>query len=90
MIKSSVWRSFLSAFISACIIVVLALSQTIIAFDSAQVISNEFAKTSDGQAIILQKNDFYGTNTSSINSSYTIPVSQKDIDTLAQAGGVQK
>ncbi|MBQ9714808.1 MAG: ATP-binding cassette domain-containing protein [Clostridia bacterium] len=90
MIKSSVWRSFLSAFVSACIIVVLALSQTIIAFDSAQVISNEFAKSSDGQAIILQKNDFYGTNTSSINSNCTLPISQNDIDALAQAGGVQK
>jgi len=87
MIKSSVWRSFISAFVVACIIVVLALSQTIIAFDSAQVINNEFAKASEGQPIILQKNDYYGTNTSKINSSYTIPISQKDINALKNVAG---
>ncbi|MBR2303010.1 MAG: ATP-binding cassette domain-containing protein [Clostridia bacterium] len=87
MIKSSVWRSFVSAFVVACIIVVLALSQTIIAFDSAQVINNEFAKASEGQPIILQKNDYYGTNTSKINSSYTIPISQKDLNALKNVAG---
>ncbi len=87
MIKSSIWRSFVSAFVAACIIVVLALSQTIIAFDSTEIINHEFAKSSDGKPIILQKNDYYGTSTSKINSQYTIPISQKDIDSLKLVGG---
>ena len=90
MIKSSVLRSFVSAFITACIIVIIALSQTIIAFDSAETISHEFSKTAHGNPIILQKNDFYGTSTSQINSTTTIPISQKDIDALATAGGAKK
>ena len=50
-------RSIFSAFMAACIVMILALSQIIVAFNPGDVIKSELL-SSQQSVLALQKNDF--------------------------------
>lgn len=83
-LKSKVFRITASSFMIAVIMVILALSQTIITFDSGDVISNEMNKMSQ-DALFVEK--FLDPETrETLENNYYAEVTQTDINKFKEKG----
>lgn len=84
-LKSKVFRITASGFMISVIMVILALSQTIIAFDSSTIISEEAYKQNIG-SMYFQKQIQEDKLSFLPNDNYKVEVDSKDIITFKESG----
>ena len=83
-LKSKVLRIFFSSFMVSVIMVILALAQTIITFDSGEIISKEMKKL-DQSSLLIEKG-LTEDQKENLDKSYYVEVPQSDIQAFKDAG----
>ena len=81
VLKNKIFRIFTSSFIVAVIMVILSLAQTIISFDSGEVIKKEMIKQNQTSLFVKKQNK--ETNIFHEYESYYEVIEQKTIDNLS-------
>ena len=85
-VKGSVFRSIFSGFMAACIIVILALSQTIVTFDPAVVIKEELL-SSNQTVLALQNNKVYEDELDgTLNTETFVEIEEGDMQAFRDDG----
>ena len=85
-VKGSVFQSMFSAFMAACIIIILALSQTIVLFDPAVVIKEELL-SSNQTILAMQKNRVYEDELeSNLNTETFVELDEGDAQAFRSDG----
>ena len=83
-LKSKVLRIFFSSFMVSVIMVILALSQTIITFDSGEIISKEMNKMN--QTSLFMEKGLTEEQKENLDLNYYVEVPQSDIQAFKDAG----
>ena len=84
-LKSKVLRIFFSSFMVSVIMVILALSQTIITFDSGEIISKEMNKMNQS-SLFMEKFPSKEDQKENLDKSFYVEVPQSDIQAFKDAG----
>ena len=85
-VKGSIFQSIFSGFMSACIIIILALAQTIVLFDPSTVIKDELL-SSNQTTLAMQKNRFYDSELEDeINTKTFVEIDTNDIQGFRNEG----
>ena len=83
-LKNKAFPIILSSFMVAVIMVIMALAQTIIAFNAGQVIAGEMQKIDQDSMLFVKKLDTEDQNR--LDSAYITPINKNDIDAVYSSG----
>ena len=83
-LKNKTLAISLSSFMVAVIMVIMALAQTIVAFDGGHIIADEMAKSNQSSLFLNKTVD--DRTQASLNATYPVVIDEGDIDTFYNAG----